>query len=305
MDVAVTGASGLVGTALSESLIADGHRVIRLIRGARAPEGALAWDPMAGAIDARGLEGIDAVVHLAGEGIAEKKWTPEQKARIRDSRSKGTGTLARALAELDKKPAVLVSGSAVGWYGNRGDEELTESSASPASPDFLSEVCVAWEGATKPAQDAGIRTVHVRTGMVLAAHGGALQRMLMPFKMGLGGRIGSGSQYMSWISLDDEVGAIRYALDTPALDGPINATGPAPVTNAEFTKALGAALHRPTLLPTPVAPLKAVFGSELVQHLLLDGQRVLPDALERAGFRHRHPTLAAALAAVVNTRPRR
>jgi uncharacterized protein (TIGR01777 family) len=301
MDVAVTGASGLIGTALGESLVADGHRVIPLVRGVRLPEGAIAWDPMAGSIDARGLEGVDAVVHLAGEGIAQKKWTPEQKARIRDSRSKGTDTLSRALAGLDHKPAVLVSGSAVGWYGNRGDEELTEASAPPARPDFLSEVCVAWEEATRPAQDAGIRTVHLRTGMVLAAHGGALQRMLMPFKLGLGGRIGSGSQYMSWISIDDEVGAIRYALDTPSLEGPVNATGPAPVTNAEFTKALGAALHRPTILPTPVAPLKAVYGPELVQHLLLEGQRVLPDALMRAGFRHRHPTLAAALAAVVNT----
>jgi hypothetical protein len=256
---------------------------------------------MAGTIDARGLDGIDAVVHLAGEGLAQKRWTPEQKARIRDSRSRGTGTLARALAELDTKPAVLVSASAVGWYGNRGDEELTEASAPPADPDFLSEVCRAWEDATQPAQDAGIRTVHLRTGMVLAAHGGALQRMLLPFKLGLGGRIGSGSQYMSWISIDDEVGAIRYALDTPSLEGPVNATGPAPVTNAEFAKTLGAALHRPTLLPTPMAPLKAVYGPELVQHLLLDGQRVLPDALQRAGFRHRHPTLAAALAAVINT----
>jgi hypothetical protein len=301
MDVAVTGASGLVGSALSASLAADGHRVVPLVRGSRAAEGAIAWDPMAGTIDTRGLDGIDAVVHLAGEGLAQKRWTPEQKARIRDSRTKGTGTLARALAELDTKPAVLVSASAVGWYGNRGGEELTETSAPPAKPDFLSEVCSAWEDATQPAQDAGIRTVHLRTGMVLAAHGGALQRMLLPFKLGLGGRIGSGSQYMSWISIDDEVGAIRYALDTPSLEGPINATGPAPVTNAEFAKTLGAALHRPTLLPTPVAPLKAVYGPELVQHLLLDGQRVLPDALQRAGFRHRHPTLAVALAVVINT----
>ena len=296
MDVAITGSSGLIGSALADALHGRGDRVIPVARGHGL---GLRWDPELGTIDAEGFEGIDAVVHLAGEGIAEKKWTPEQKERIRTSRVDATALLARTLAGLERRPTVFVSGSAIGWYGNRGDEVLTEVSSAPVPDEFLAEVCRAWELATTAAEAAGIRTVHLRTGIVLSREGGALARMLRPFKLGLGGRIGDGRQYMSWISIDDEVGAILHALDTAELRGPVNATAPNPVTNLEFTKTLGAVLHRPTFLPTPLAPLRAVYGKELVQRLLLDGQRVLPSRLEATGYRFRHATLEPALRSLV------
>ncbi len=296
MDIAITGSNGLIGTALADALHARGDRVIPVLRG----EGlGVRWDPEAGEIDADGLDGVDAVVHLAGEGIGEKRWTPDQKRRIRDSRVRGTDLLARTLAGLAQPPAVLVSGSAIGWYGNRGDEELTETSSSGARDDFLVDVCVQWEAATAPTESVGIRTVHLRTGIVLSEQGGALRRMLTPFKVGLGGRIASGRQYMSWISLADEVGAIIHAIDSPGLAGPLNATAPKPVTNIEFTKALGLAVHRPTPLPTPLAPLKLVLGKELVQHLLVEGQRVLPAALQASGYEFTHPTIESALSAIL------
>ena len=299
MEIAVTGSNGLIGTALIAALEADGHGVRRLVRGGASGPGRVAWDPAAGTIDAAGLEGIDAVVHLAGEGIGEKKWSPEQKRRILDSRTSGTDLIARTIAGLTTKPAVLVSASAVGWYGGqRGDEVLTEASAAPEPADFLAVVCAAWEAATAPAEAAGVRTVHLRTGIVLTPSGGALGRMITPFKLGLGGRIASGKQWMSWISIDDEVGAIRHALTTDALAGPVNATAPEPVTNADFTKTLGSVLHRPTLLPTPLAPLRVVYGGELVRALLVDGQRVLPTALESSGYEFAHRDLATALRAV-------
>ncbi|MEY3360788.1 MAG: hypothetical protein RL531_507, partial [Actinomycetota bacterium] len=270
MDIAVTGSNGLIGSALVRALETEGHTVRRLVRGGASGAGRVAWDPSAGTIDAAGLEGIDAVVHLAGEGIGEKRWTPEQKQRILESRTLGTDLVARTIAGLSTPPRVLVSASAVGWYGGqRGDEVLTEASAAPASPDFLAQVCVDWEAATAPAEAAGIRTVHLRTGIVLTPTGGALGRMVTPFKLGLGGRIASGRQWMSWISIDDEVGAIRHALTTEGLAGAVNATAPEPVTNAEFTKALGSAVHRPTILPTPLTPLRAVYGRELVDALLV------------------------------------
>lgn len=299
MEIAVTGSNGLIGSALITALEADGHAVRRLVRGGTSGPGRVAWDPMAGTIDAAGLEGVDAVVHMAGEGIGEKKWSPEQKQRILESRTKGTDLIARTIAGLATKPAVLVSASAVGWYGGqRGDEVLTEASAAPEPADFLAGVCAAWEAATAPAEAAGIRTVHLRTGIVLTPSGGALGRMITPFKLGLGGRIASGKQWMSWISIDDEVGAIRHAIVTDGLAGPVNATAPEPATNAEFTKTLGSVLHRPTLLPTPLAPLRAVYGRELVQALLVDGQRVLPTALEASGYAFAHRDLATALRAV-------
>lgn len=301
MEIAVTGSNGLIGSALVRALEADGHGVRRLVRGGAPGTGCVAWDPTAGTIDAAGLEGIDAVVHLAGEGIGEKRWTPEQKQRILESRTHGTDLIARTIAGLATPPRVLVSASAVGWYGGqRGDEVLTEASAAPGSPDFLARVCVDWEAATAPAEAAGIRTVHLRTGIVLTPSGGALGRMVTPFKLGLGGRIGSGKQWMSWISIDDEVGAIRHALATDGLAGPVNATAPEPVTNAEFTKALGAAVHRPTLLPTPLTPLRAVYGRELVDALLVGGQRVLPAALEASGYTFAHRDLPAGLRAVLD-----
>jgi uncharacterized protein (TIGR01777 family) len=296
MDVAITGASGLIGSALADALRARGDTVVTIGRGSDAD---MRWDPMAGTIDHDPLDGVTAVVHLAGESLGEKKWTPEQKAKILESRVRGTELLSTTIAELVTRPAVLVSGSAVGFYGDRGDELLTEASAPPPPGNFLSDVCVAWEAATATAEAAGIRTVHLRTGIVLSKHGGALGRMLLPFKLGLGGRNGSGRQYMSWISIDDEVGAILHAIDTDALRGPLDVTGPAPVTNAEFTKALGTAVHRPTVLPTPLAPLKVLYGAELVQRVLVEGQRVLPAALEASGYEFRHTTIDAAFAAVL------
>ncbi len=296
MDVAITGSSGLIGTALANALHERGDRVVPVVRGNGL---GLRWDPAAGTIDSAGFEGFDAVVHLAGEGIGEKKWTDEQKRKIRDSRVRGTELLAGTLAGLERRPSVLVSGSAVGWYGDRGDERLTEASGPGPTDDFLVNVCLAWEAATAAASEAGIRTVHLRTGIVLSADGGALDRMLTPFKLGLGGRIASGRQYMSWISLADEVGAILHAIDTADLSGPVNATAPAPVTNLEFTHALGQVLHRPTKLPTPLLPLKLVYGAELVQHLLVEGARVMPAALDASGYTFVHPTLDVALAALL------
>lgn len=297
MDVLVSGSHGFIAGGLIPRLRAGGHRVLRLVRG--TPEGSddVVWDPDASNIDAARLEGVDAVVHLAGAGIGDKKWTPARKELILQSRTRGTGLLARTLAELRDPPRVLVSGSAVGYYGDRGDEVLTEDSG--PGHDFTAEVCQAWEAATAPAEAAGVRVVHVRTGIVLAAHGGVLDRLLLPFKLGLGGRVGSGRQYMSWITLDDEVGAIVHALDTDALSGAVNLAAPDPATNAELTAALGRALHRPTVLPTPLLPLKVIYGAELVQSLLVDGQRVSSAKLVASGYEFMHPGLDEALRAVL------
>lgn len=299
MDVAITGASGLIGRALSRSLRADGHRVLRFQRGGVTTGDAIGWDPDAGRIDAPALEGIDAVVHLAGEGIAERRWSDEQKRRILDSRVRGTAALAAAVASRERKPRVLVSGSAVGYYGNRGDEVLTEQS--PPGDDFLARVCVAWEAEAAPATEAGVRTVLTRTGIVLDAHGGALKQMLLPFKLGLGGRQGSGKQWMSWIALADEVGAIRHAIENDALRGPVNLVAPDPVINAEFAATLGRVLHRPAFMPTPMLPLKLRYGAELVEALLLAGQRVAPVQLQAAGYQFTFSALEDALRAVVRT----
>jgi uncharacterized protein len=297
MDVLISGASGLIGSALSRALSANGHRVLRLRRNAVTDGNDVGWEPDAGRIDAPALEALDAVVHLAGEGIGEKRWSDEQKRRILESRTRGTELLVGALATREQKPKVLVSASAIGYYGDRGDEELTE--VSTPGRDFLANVCEQWEAATVPAADAGIRVVNVRTGIVLSRKGGALGRLLLPFKLGLGGRVGSGHQYMSWISIDDEIGAIQHAIDNGSLHGAMNATGPNPVTNAEFTSTLGNVLHRPTVLPTPLAPLKLIYGGELVESLLLFSQRVEPTKLRATGYEFRHPSLEAALRAVL------
>ena len=250
MDIAVTGSSGLIGTALLAALRQGGHRGIPVVRPESQAAGeSLRWDPNAGTIDAAGLEGLDAVVHLAGTGIGDKRWTPERKQQIVESRVRPTTLLAETLAGLAHPPGVLVSGSAVGWYGNRGSEVLTETSGPPNPLDFAADVCRQWEAATTPAEAAGIRTVHIRTGVVLAPEGGVLPRMALPFKLGLGGRIGSGKQYLSWIGLADELGAILHAITTPELSGPLNATAPTPVTNGEFTAALGHVLKRPDAAP--------------------------------------------------------
>ncbi len=300
MKVAVTGASGLIGSALCPALESAGHEPVRMVRSARGGAGTIAWDPDAGRIDAAALEGVGAVVHLAGAGIGDRRWTSDRKKEILDSRMRGTKLLADTLAGLASKPAVLVSGSAVGYYGNRDDEELTE--VSTPGDDFLAHVCKEWEAATAPAADAGIRVVNIRTGIVLARHGGVLKRLLTPFRLGLGGRLGSGKQYMSWITLDDEVGAIVHSIADDSLVGAANLTAPNAVTNAEFTATLGRVLHRPTAIPTPLLPLRAVYGSELVQHLLLDGQRVLPARLEATGYRFAHTELEPTLEAVLGRR---
>ena len=298
MDVAVTGSHGFVGSALVPALARAGHRVVRLARTQPVGADELGWNPEAGTIDAAGLEGIDGVVHLAGAGIGDRRWTDARKRLILESRTKGTGLLARTLARLTRPPSVLVSASAIGYYGNRGDEPLDENSA-PGN-DFVAGVCVQWEAATAPAAEAGIRVVTTRSGIILGRDGGVLPRMLLPFRLGLGGRIASGRQYMSWISIDDEVGAMVYALTQERVTGPMNLTGPEPVTNAMFTKTLGRVLHRPTAIPTPLFPLRARYGSELVQHLLVDGQRVLPQQLEQTGYGFAHRTLEEALRAVVD-----
>jgi uncharacterized protein len=298
MRIAITGSTGLIGGGLAQSLEADGHEVVRIVRAAPR-ETSLAsqtvrWDIDLGDIDATGLEGVDGVVHLAGEGIGEKRWSEEQKRRILESRTKGTSLLATALASLDAKPPVLVSGAAVGVYGDRGDEQLTETSA--VGTGFLADVVVAWESAADPAEAAGIRVPRIRTGVVLATHGGVLQRLARLCRFGILGKLGTGKQWMSWISLRDEVAAIRFLLE-PACDirGPVNLTAPAPVTNEVFTKALGRVLHRPTFLPVPKLGPKLLVGSELADSLLYEGQRVLPEVLTEAGFEFRHTDLEPTL----------
>lgn len=299
MDVVVTGSSGLIGSALVPALAEAGHWVVRLVRSGGAPGGSdtLRWDPEAGTIDAAGLEGVGGVVHLAGEGIGNRRWTEAHKARIRDSRVLGTRLLAETLAKSGRPPAVLVSASAVGIYGDRGDETLTEDS--PPGHGFLAEVAREWEAATAPAEKAGIRVSHLRSGIVLSAKGGALQKMLTPFRLGIGGRLGSGRQWMSWISIDDEVGAILHLLGEGAPAGPVNSTAPNTVTNAEFTEALGKALHRPTALPVPRAGLRLLLGGEMAEELLLGGQRVLPTRLLGSGYAFRAPELGTALELVL------
>jgi uncharacterized protein len=298
VNVAISGASGLVGTALARELRTAGHRVLRLQRGGVTEGDAIGWDPETGLIDAAAFEGVDAVVHLAGEGIAEKRWSEPQKQRILQSRVKGTALLAGAVASRDRKPRVFVSASGVHYYGNdRGDEVLTEDSA--RGQGFLADVAEQWEAATETASAAGIRTVSMRSGIVLAAHGGTLKRLLLPFKIGAGGRIGTGEQWMSWIALADEVGAIMHAIETESLRGPANFTAPNPVVNREFVETLGHVLHRPTLLPTPLLPLRAWYGNELVEALLLGSQRAMPARLQECGYEFRYPTLEAALRAEV------
>lgn len=291
MEVVVSGSSGLIGSALVSALEAGGHTVRRLVRSGASGRD-VAWDPARGTCDAPSLEGADAVVHLAGEGIGDRRWSEDQKRRIRESRVDGTRLLAESLAGLGSRPSVLVSGSAIGIYGDRGDETLTEDS--PLGGGFLAGVCKEWEAATAPAREAGIRVVNIRSGIVLSAAGGALGRQLPFFKLGVGGRLGSGRQYTSWISVDDEVGAIVHALETDALDGPVNLTAPDPVRNAEFTKALGRVLRRPAVVPVPWLGLAVVLGRELADELL-GSQSVLPSRLAASGYRFAHPELDGAL----------
>ena len=292
--VAITGATGLVGSALAAFLSTGGHRVQRLVRRSAVSDGEIAWDPSSGRVDLAALEGVDAVVHLAGRGIAEGRWNPAAKAAIRESRVGGTAVIARSLASLKRPPRVLVCASAIGFYGNTGGTEVDETA--PRGRGFLPEVCEAWEAAADPARSAGIRVVHLRIGVVLSSRGGALARMLTPFRLGAGGVVGGGSQGMSWIALDDLIGAIQYALFTEGLSGPVNAVAPAPATNRELTRILARLLHRPALLPLPAAAVRLLFG-EMGQALLLESARVLPRRLAESGFSHLHPTLEGALRA--------
>lgn len=292
MRVLISGASGLVGTALLPALAAEGHETARLVRrGASEDHKTVRWDPGRGAIDVPALSGHDAVVHLAGESIIGR-WTEAKKQRIRASRLTGTRVLAEALAKLTRPPKVLVSASAVGYYGNRGEEALTERSA--GGRDFLADVCREWEAATAPAAAKGIRVVQLRLGIVLSPRGGALKAMLWPFRWGLGGVVGSGRQYWSWVALDDVVGVILQALTQETLQGPVNVTAPTPVTNREFTTVLGRVLQRPTIFPLPAFAARAVLG-EMADALLLSSACVLPKKLQEAGYTFRWPALEAAL----------
>ena len=294
--IAVTGASGFVGSALVPALRAAGHEVVPLVRGGTAAGPAAAWDPATAAVDARALGDVGAVVHLAGENIAAGRWTAARKRAIADSRGPVTERLCRTLAALPVPPRVLVSASATGIYGDRGDELLDEASA--PGTGFLADVAAAWERATQPAADAGIRVVNLRLGMVLARDGGALRRMLPPFRLGLGGPLGPGTQWLPWITRHDLVRAIEFVLGEPSLHGPVLACSPQPVTNATFTRELGRALHRPAVLRVPRFALRLLFG-EMADALLLASQRAAPVALPRAGFAFDHPDLATALRAVL------
>ena len=292
MKVLVTGSSGLIGSALVPVLLRGGHSITRLVRSDPRPDEAeIKWDPEAGKVDKQRLEGFDGVVHLAGENIAGR-WTAQKKARIRDSRVKGTRALCEALSRLEKPPKVMVCASATGYYGDRGDEVLRESS--PPGSGFLSEVCREWEAATTSAAQKGIRVVTLRIGVILSSEGGALARMLFPFKLGLGGKIGTGAQYMSWIAMDDVIRIIARMLTGEGLRGPVNTVAPHPVTNLEFTKALGRVLGRLTPFPVPAFAARLAFG-EMADALLLASTRVEPRRLAETGYPFRFPELEGAL----------
>ena len=297
MKIVVTGSTGLIGTALVPALVARGHEVVRLVRqkAAGAVVGNVSesvWHPERGEVDAAALAGCDAAVHLAGENISEGRWTDEKKRRIIDSRRQGTRLIAETLARLTPRPRALVSASASGYYGDRGDEVLTEASAT--GKNFVAEVCREWESAAEPARAAGIRTVNLRFGIVLSGEGGALSKMLTPFKLGVGGKIGGGAQYYSWIAIDDAVGVILHALEDESLSGPVNTVSPQPLRNSEFTAVIGRVLGRPTIFPVPAFAARLAFG-EMADELLLASTRVEPAKLRAAGFEFKHPTLEGAL----------
>jgi uncharacterized protein (TIGR01777 family) len=294
MNILATGSGGLVGSALVRRLTETGHEVGRLVRSAAGPS-EIHWSPEAGQLEAARLEGFDAVVHLAGESIVGR-WTEAKKRRILESRVKGTRCLSKALSRLSRRPKALICASAIGFYGDRGDETLDERSVSGSG--FLSEVCRQWEEAAIPAAEAGIRIAHLRFGIILSPAGGALAKILLPFKMGVGGVLGTGRQWMSWISLSDVVGVIEHALAAAALQGSVNVVSPHPVTNREFTKTLGAVLSRPTLFPMPAFAARLVFG-EMADALLLGSARVEPARLLESGYRFRHPFLAPALSSLL------
>ena len=291
MKIAIAGASGLIGSAFITSVEEDGAEVTRLVRSS-PKAGEIEWHPNQDTIEPRKLDGFDAIVNLAGENVAEGRWTDEKKKKIHDSRVNGTHLISEAIAKLDPKPRVFLCASATGIYGDRPDETLTEQSDSGGG--FLAGVCREWEKATEPAAKAGVRVVNLRFGPVLAAHGGMMEKMLTPFKMGLGGKIGSGKQYISWVAIDDVVGAMKLALKNEAIRGPLNVVSPNPVTNEVFTKALGEALSRPTMMAVPAFAARLAFG-EMADEMLLASQRVMPRKLKDAGFQFEYANLEDAL----------
>ena len=299
MKVAITGSTGLIGSALVPPLRAEGHQVIRIVRRA-AGDDEVQWNPNGGTIEWRKLEGIDAVVHLAGAGVGDRRWSTDYKQLILSSRIDGTTTLVKALALLATPPSVLLSASAVGYYGIRGDEVLTE--YSHAGTGFLADVCVRWEASASAASTSGIRVVNLRTGVVLSAAGGALKKQLWPFRLGIGARLGRGDQQFSWISRRDAVDAIAFLMGNSALAGPFNVTSPDPVTNAAFTRALGRALHRPAGLALPGSILRAAVGTEMSSEFLLASQRVLPERLLDSGFTFADRTLSEGLVTALHDR---
>ena len=297
MKILVSGSHGLVGKALTTSLVNAGHEIVSLVRQS-ANDSEIEWHPNQGKINGEQLEGFDVVVHLAGESIASGRWTEEKKSKIRESRVKGTELLSSALARLSQPPSTFISASAIGFYGSRGDELLTEESA--PGDGFLPEVCVAWEKATGQAEAKGIRTIHPRFGIILDEKGGALERMLTPFRMGVGGKVGNGKQWMSWIALEDVINALRFLIDEPGSEGPVNFTAPRPVTNADFTEALGSVLSRPTLFSVPAFAARLAFG-EMADELLLSSAKVEPERLKESGYQFKHPELSSALKTILGS----
>ncbi len=291
MKIVISGASGLIGTQLVTTLKSSGYEVVQLVRRSAAA-GQIMWDPKSGKLDPASLEGCDAVIHLSGAGIGDKRWSDAYRKEILDSRTATTLLLANTIASLQRKPSVFLSGSAIGIYGARGDEQLTETSAHGTG--FLADVCEQWEAAAKPAIDAGVRTVFLRTGIVLSPKGGALKKLLPLFRLGVGGKFGNGKQWQSWISMDDEVASIIHLL-TANVSGAVNLTAPQPVTNAEFTKVLARVVKRPAIVPVPTFAPKILLGGELADALLFTGQRVMPQALTASGYVFKHSTLESAL----------
>jgi uncharacterized protein (TIGR01777 family) len=298
MKILITGSHGLVGKALISELVKDGHEIVSLVRHKSEGASEIEWHPNQRSIDSERVSGFDVVVHLAGESIASGRWTDEKKRKIRESRVDGTTLLSRALAQSSKAPAAFISASAIGYYGNRADELLNEKSA-PGN-DFLAEVCVAWERATGEAEARGVRTVHARFGIILDQEGGALAKMLTPFRMGVGGRIGDGKQWMSWIALVDVLKGLKFVIENESIAGPVNFVAPNPVTNGEFTKTLGDALSRPTLFPMPSFAVRLAFG-EMADALLLSSAKVEPKRLQESGYRFEFENLQPALAAILKT----
>ena len=292
MKILITGASGLIGKSLQEALTEKGHELLLAGRSEPNAPNKIKWTIEGGFSQSERLEDLDAVIHLAGENVSGLRWTDEKKKAIRDSRIVGTRSVVEAFAKLNNKPKTFLAGSAIGFYGDRGDEEMTE--ASPSGDTFFAEVCRDWEAESAKAEDLGIRTVMLRTGIVLSRDGGALAAMLTPFKLGVGGVVGSGKQWMSWISLEDEIRAIEFALENERIRGPLNLTAPNPATNEQFTKTLGEVIHRPTILPLPEFAVNLVFG-EMGDALLIDSTKVLPQRLTDAGFKFRHTDLKNAL----------